>query len=285
MMTAPTHGHQRSTDWDAFSANYHAESVTPFARGVRFRLRSDLKTLIAEWRNSERRRRVFVDFGCGPGDALECVAGSVPLSVGIDFAPKMLALAAERLTRRRVWVRRCSARVGYERVCKASDATLGSPSNEKETLLVRGELRDLSSIRGCVDAATSINSICASNTRDATRMFREMARSIRPGGLFYCVWPAVESLSYLHDLERRAGDPPEARNERLLRNGVHVDATGYTLKLFSRQEIERLCEQSRLRVEVLEELRYPWSYMSRLGWGAFAGKPPLWDWYTIARAI
>ncbi|MCA9254703.1 MAG: class I SAM-dependent methyltransferase, partial [Phycisphaerales bacterium] len=94
-MNAPVHGNQRSTDWDAFSANYHAESVTPFARGVRFRLRNDLRQLIADWRNDGRRARVFVDFGCGPGDALERVAGRFPLSVGVDFAPKMLALAAE----------------------------------------------------------------------------------------------------------------------------------------------------------------------------------------------
>ena len=80
-MATATHGKQRARDWDAFSANYHAESVPPFAKGVRFRLRRDLRQLMQAWRtNAQSTNRVFVDFGCGPGDALELVAGIRGLS-------------------------------------------------------------------------------------------------------------------------------------------------------------------------------------------------------------
>ncbi|MCB9854026.1 MAG: methyltransferase domain-containing protein [Phycisphaerales bacterium] len=282
-MSIVAHGKQRAADWDAFSANYHAESVTPFSDGVRFRLRSDLRRLMRQWQADDRRSdHVFVDFGCGPGDALELVAGKVPLSVGIDFSPKMLSLAAERLRRRGVPSERLNSKQGLDRIC--ADDRRGRAVNEApQTLLVQADLRKLRRIRGCVDAATSINSICASNTCDASQMFREMARSIRPGGVFFIVWPALESLEYLFELDRRAGRPPEERNEILGSDGVNVDASGYALKLFRADEIRALCGDVSMVVETIEKLSYPWTYMNELGWGYYPGRPRLWDWYVIAQ--
>ncbi len=283
-MANETHGKQRAEDWDAFSRNYHADSVTPFARGVRFRLRKDLRRLVAEWRSAKARRsRVFVDFGCGPGDALELVAGNVPLSAGVDFAPKMLRMAATRLRGHGVKAEVCRSTDGFRRIRDAGDA-VGQGVGESQTLLVEADLRKLRAIRGCVDAATSINSICASNGRDASWMFGEMARSLRTGGRFFSVWPAVESLEYLFELDRSAGDAPGDRGEILRSDGVHVDATGYALKLFRAEEIRGLCDLAGLVVDVLAPVRYPWAYMRELGWGYYPNRRCLWDWYLIARA-
>lgn len=283
-MATAIHGKQRARDWDAFSANYHAESVTPFAKGVRFRLRRDLRRLMRAWQTSAGDAdRVFVDYGCGPGDALELVAGVAPIAVGVDFAPRMLRLAQRRLRNRGVEARVLNEPNSLRRVHNASRVHV-MESRRPRTVLVRADLRNLRAIRGCVDAATSINSICASNGRDATKMFREMAGTLRSGGVFYSVWPALESLEYLFELDRRAGNPPEVRNEVLQPDGVHVDATGYALKLFAADEIRQLCERAGLRVETLEKVRYPWSYMRELGWGDHPRRPQLWDWYVIARA-
>lgn len=283
-MATASHGKQRARDWDAFSRNYHAESVTPFADGVRFRLRGDVRRLLREWRDKpSNRRRVFADFGCGPGDALELVAGKAPLAVGIDFAPKMLRLAQQRLRRRGVRSERVASDAGFAAVRNACRA-IGPDGNDPRTLLVQADLRKLSSIRGGADAATSINSICAPNVRDATRMFRQMARSLRPGGAFFVVWPALESLSYLFDLDRRAGDPPEARGEVLTRRGVHIGATGYALKLFAAEEIRAMCDDAGVRIAVLEKVEYPWRYMRTLGWGDYPNRKRLWDWYLIGHA-
>ena len=283
-MAIATHGKQRARDWDAFSRNYHADSVTPFARGVRFRLRRDLRRLVRDWRSaSGRRGRVFVDFGCGPGDALELVAGRVPLSAGVDFAPKMLGAAARRLRGLGVEAEMCRSTDGFRQV-RAMGVGGGERVDDARTLLIEGDLRKLRAIRGCVDAATSINSICASNGRDASRMFVEMARSLRRGGRLFSVWPAVESLEYLFELDRRAGDDPAERGEVLRDDGVNVDATGYALKLFRAAEIRGLCASAGLVVEVLEPVRYPWAYMRELGWGYYPNRRCLWDWYVIARA-
>lgn len=277
-------GRQLASDWDAFSANYHAESVTPFAKGMRFRLRTDLRRLLADWAQARRRRRrIFCDFGCGPGDALELVAGKAAFAIGIDFAPRMLQLAAQRLRQRGVASETTTARSAWRRVqsyAEVADTNDAAPT----TLLVEADLRKLSALRGRVDAATSINSICAANRRDAERVFHEMARSLRAGGRLYTVWPTLESLEYLFDLQRAAGDPPETHGESLNGDGVHVDASGYTLKLFRADEIEALCNAAGLRLRVIEKIRYPWSYMQSLGWGDFSRRPCLWDWYTIAEA-
>lgn len=238
-----------------------------------------------QWQADGRRSdQVFVDFGCGPGDALELVAGRAPLAVGIDFAPKMLSLAEERLRRQGIGAEQHDSKCGFDRI-RSPGQDVRARSDSNRTLLVQGDLRKLRSIRGCVDAATSINSICASNTRDAMRMFREMAGSIRSGGLFFVVWPALESLQYLFDLDRCAGNPPEARNEILTRGGVNIDASGYALKLFRAEEIRVLCAETGLHVDVIEKLSYPWSYMSELGWGNYPRRPRLWDWYVVARAV
>ena len=84
--------------WDAVAdeARYESWVMSPFARGIDFRLRGDVRRLLARWKRAGGlERRVVLDLCCGRGDATALAAGRVGFAAALDFSPKMLELGGE----------------------------------------------------------------------------------------------------------------------------------------------------------------------------------------------
>jgi hypothetical protein len=150
------------------------------------------------------------------------------------------------------------------------------------TALARADLRNLSALRRTADLVLAINSISPPRAAEASRMFSEVAKTLKSGGVLMAVLPSLESFQYLLDLARRRGTPLHEAGRIDARGMFHE--SGEAQKFFTADEIRALLRVNGLRVLSLAPVRYPWAIMARFGWGNFPARPRLWDWHVVARA-
>jgi SAM-dependent methyltransferase len=268
--------------WDevADGTLYEQWIISPFARGVEFRLRRDVLHLLSGWgRRGGTGRRVVLDLGCGRGDALALVAGRVGFAAGLDFSPRMLELAERFLAARDV------AATTYPSLARLARDLRGVAAGTRPgplSVLAVADIRKLATLRRTADLVLAINSISPARAADTNRAFGEVARALKPGGTLMAVLAALDAFQYLLDLARRRGvELPDAG--RVDAQGMFHEG-GTMQKFFTADEIRALCRANGLRVLALSKVRYPWTLMRRFGWGYFPGRPRLWDWHLIARA-
>ncbi len=271
--------HEERESWDSMADEYDEESITPFAPQVEFRFGSDLDALFAEWR-SHPKKRIAVDFGCGPGDSLVPLLGNASVVAGLDFAPRMLAVAASRAKPRLKELGQTEG--ARSATIETLVADCESPDDTAKTLVVQGDLRDLGPLEGRVDLAVSINSICPRDEADARIIFAGIANTVRPGGVALFVVPAFDSTAYLFDLAEERGDELDLGTIDRERGLLFYDS-GEPQKHLTAPELRTFCAETGLTVETLEKIEYPWELMSEAGWGDYPDQPPLWDWYLLAR--
>ena len=269
--------------YETLALRYHSEVITPFAKGVRFRLGSDVRRRLREWRDHDTIwRRVVIDFGCGIGEALALVAGKVGLAAGIDFSNAMLSQSRKRLERSDLETRELTGRgslgVLARLVRKCQDSETGMPT----TVLARGNLLRLNALAETCDLALAINSIAPPSVAEAHRMFQQVAQSLRPRGTLIAAFPSLDTMYYLSSLERRHGVGHAEVEEIDPVSGIYTDMYGEPEKFFTPDEIRELVRDNGLRVTRLEKIRYPWALMRRFGWGYYPRAPRIWDWYLAA---
>ena len=271
--------------WDAVAdeARYESWVMSPFARGIDFRLRGDVRRLLARWKRAGGlERRVVLDLGCGRGDATALVAGRVGFAAALDFSPKMLELAGRFLERRGIAASIDRRRTGVARLGAELRARPAGKGCAPIVALAQADMRKLSWLRGSADLVLAINSISPSRAADTERMFGEVARTLKPDAVMMAVMPSLDTFHYLLDLAARRGVAlPDAG--RVDAQGMFHEG-GETQKLFMPDEIRALCRANGLRVLTLSKVRYPWALMRRFGWGHFPGSPRMWDWYLVARS-
>jgi SAM-dependent methyltransferase len=253
--------------------------ISPFAPGVDFPLRGDVRRLLGAWRRrGELERKVVLDVGCGRGDGLALFAGRVGLAGGIDISPRMLDLSERFLKARGVVPARDAGRAGLRRVASG----LRGHAAGKQTLLVQADMGSLAPLRHSADVVLAISSISPTRPGIAPRVFDAVASCLKPGGTLLAVLASLDAFHYLVALAGRRGVAlPDAG--RVDAHGMFHE-NGERQKFFTPVEIEQLCERSGLRRLALEKVRYPWPLVRRFGWGFFPGAPRLWDWYLVARA-
>lgn len=271
-----------SFDWNHLATRYHDEVISPFARGVEFRLEKDLDERLSSWeRDGTAAERVAIDFGCGCGEALLLLAGRVGLSAGFDGSEGMLVEAQRLLAGERA----IHAPVGgWPPLRKALNAVGSAESSRAKTLLVKGDLRRLGSLRESVDLALAINSICPSTTAQAVTLFRNISGSVRPGGELIAVWPSYDTMEHLFRLFRASGQDPSSVGT-LRPEGVFVSDVGAQQKYATADEITSWHEEAGFEMVRLEKICYPWPLVRESGWGFFPGRPRIWDWYSHARRM
>jgi SAM-dependent methyltransferase len=218
-----------------------------------------------------RRSAVAGDFGCGVGSTTRAFAPYFERTVGIDFAPKLLA-EARRRTR--------DATVSYVLADLAADEPLGFR----------------------VDAGFCVSCLIAPRYATRMRIARSVVRAVRRGGPIVIVVPSLESaLRTYHALvrldiaegdERRDGlrrvNAIAAREVRSIADGI-VTTGGAPTKHYLGDEIVEFAAEAGLRVERLERVEYPWRDEIELGRGgartrAALGKGAPWDWLVVARS-
>src|SRR5262245_5646067 len=194
-------------DWDRVATAYFDEVVSPLRTGVPARLLRALRGI------PQAARKTVGDLGCGVGTLLPVLATRFERVIGVDFSPAMLARA--RAT------------------CRASHVTL-----------VRADLADLRRFHRRLDVAVTVNAVLTPDPDALDRIFQELARTLRRGGVFLGVFPAMEATLYqgflIHERERQAHAPARARarTSRILErakydfvHGTYTEA-GQTQKFF-----------------------------------------------------
>jgi SAM-dependent methyltransferase len=274
-----------ATPWDEVADEklYEKWIISPFAPDVEFRLPADVLGLLDRWkRRGGLGRRVVLDLGCGRGDALALVAGHVGFAAGLDFSPRMLALAERFLKARDVATTTYPRRDGLARMTRDLRSVAAGVRGETVSALAEADIRNLSRLRHSADLVIAVNCISPARAADTSRAFGEVASTLRPGGTLMAVLPSLDAFQYLIDLAHRRG----AR----LPDAGRVDAEGMfhengtAQKFFTSNEILALSRANGLRTVAISKVRYPWALMRRFGWGYFPGQPRLWDWYLVARA-
>jgi SAM-dependent methyltransferase len=267
--------------WDAVSEKYDTWIVSPFAPGVEFPLRADVSRLLRTWKRQGRlEQRVAFDVGCGRGDGLALVAGRVGFTVGIDFSRRMLDLSERSLRARGITPARY--RGGLRRVASELREFADGDGCGTKTVLLEADMRALAPLRHSADLVLAISSISPARPGLASRVFREVVSSLKPGGTLLAVLPSLDAFQYLLALAGRLGvDLPDVG--RVDSRGMFHEG-GERQKFFAPAEIRQLCEEGRVQVQSLRKVRYPWQLMRRFGWGYFPGRPKLWDWYLVGRA-
>ena len=278
-----------SAAWDEIAPCYDEEVISPFAPGVRFRLRGDIRRIIRNWQvDGTIEHRVVMDFGCGCGPALSLIAQRVGFVVGIDFSERMLDQSQIRLEEASVNVSRYSRKNGLRALAHRVDLFERATLRERQTVLVSSDLRRLGPLHKRIDLGLAINSICPPNLRDVKVIFREVTACIKSDGFCIFLFPSLDTMYYLLRLIRRCGvkraKAPDLEQIKL-EDGFYVEQNGDRQKFFTPVEIESLFELQGWVIDKMEKLRYPWDLIGRMGWGYFHQSQSIWYWDVIGQSI
>ena len=258
--------------WDRLSTRYSAEVLEITA--------IDSKRLLARTAAAlGARYAVAGDFGCGIGATTRAFAPYFEHTIGVDFAPKLLAKAARR----------------------TSDATIS---------YVRADLTSSKPLGFRVDAGFCVNCLIAPRYETRMRIARTVARAVRRRGPVVIVVPALESaLRTYHALVRldvadgdmrseglRRVNRIAAREVRSIAAGI-VTTGGEPTKHYLGDEIVEFVAEAGLNVKRLERVEYAWAEEIELGRTSppsgtskgrartrtALGKNTPWDWLVEAR--
>ena len=144
--------------------------------------------------------------------------------------------------------------------------------------------------------AVAVNSLVMPDVRDIDRTLAAIRASLRPGGVFLGVLPAMDAIHYhtmllIDEALDRGLDPEEAERHAAFQAEHHFyefafgrfGFQGLRQKFWQPFEIRAPVRQGRLRRVELDKVLYPWDD-TITGGPAFADHPRSWDWSFRARS-
>jgi SAM-dependent methyltransferase len=207
--------------------------------------------------------KTAADLGCGVGPLLPFLARNFGRVLAVDFAEGMLARARER----------CPGMANVE----------FHPCG----------LTDLGELRGAVDVAVAVNSLVLPDVGELEKALAEIRATLRPGGRFVGVVPAMDAVHYftmlLLDRARLAGMPPDKARQNAAHHAEHP-LYDFAFGEFRYQGLEQHFWQPfeipyRLKRAGFRRVRLA---KVRLTWQQFGcprdllGQEPPWDWFFHA---
>lgn len=250
---------EQSNHWSKAAATYEEEFVDPYRDDVRSPLRKTLKQLA-------KKHPIIADLGCGIGPLLPFLSKHFGRVHAVDFAAGMLARAREG-------------------VAAAENVTFHQQS-----------FTDLSPLHRQLDAAVAVNSLVQPSIVDLEESLRQIHLSLRPGGKFLGIVPAIDGVHYytmlLVDRALRMGRPLDAARK----NAAYLGELNYYDFAFGQFNYEGLEQHFWQPFEIRHRLEKAGFRLKRLkkvhlSWTQFAvGKdlkdyPPPWDWFFLAKAM
>ncbi len=243
--------------WSRAAARYDDLFLDPFRPGVENPLLAAIAAV------PDPGSKVVADLGCGTGPLLPHLVDRFGRVVALDFAAGMVDRARKRL----------------------------GPAGEggRVTFLVR-PMHDLDDHAGAFDVAVAVNSIVMPDVRLVDRTLAAIRASLRPGGVFLGILPAMDAIHYhtmlLNDEALDRGlDPEEAERHAAFQGEHHFYEFAFGRFQFQglRQKFwqpfeahHRLVKAGFADVELTKVL-YPWDD-TITGGPAFAAYPRSWDW-------
>lgn len=210
--------------------------------------------------------KTVADLGCGVGPLLPHLVGRFGNVVALDFAPGMIEQARARL---------------------GADAT-------RVTFEARA-MHELDDYAEQFDVAVAINSVVMPDVRVIDKTLRAIRASLKPGGEFLGVVPAMDAIHYhtmlLMDQALDRGQTPEEAERTAAFHAEHH----YYEFAFGRFHFHRLRQKFWQPFEVkhrltkagfsqveLDRVLYPWDE-SLPGGAELSHHPRSWDWAFRAR--
>ncbi len=219
--------------------------------------------LVALQEITDPASKTVADLGCGTGPLLPHLVGRFGKVVALDFAPAMITRAKKRL-----------------------DAE--NPAHGV-TFHVR-PMSDLADYAGKLDVAVAVNSIVMPDVREIDRTLQAIRESLKPGGVFLGILPAMDAIHY-HTM---------LLNDEALDRGLEVDEAerhaafqaehhfyefafgrfafrGLRQKFWQPFEAEHRFAKAGFTNVELSKVLYPWDE-TITGGPTFAEYPRSWDW-------
>jgi SAM-dependent methyltransferase len=243
--------------WSKAAGSYEADFIDPYRPDVRSPLLRTLRRL------ADPAGGVVADLGCGIGPLLPFLAENFRTVYAVDFAEGMLARARQR----------CA---GLKNV----------------SFLQRG-LTDLAPLTGKLDVAVAINSLVLPDIPDLEEALRQIHASLKPGGRFLAILPAMDAVHYytmlLLDRALASGKPPAAARKNAAHHAEH-ELYDFAFGQFRFKGLEQHFWQPfeigyRLKRAGFVKVRRA---RVRLSWRQLAcgselkDQPPPWDWFVSA---
>jgi SAM-dependent methyltransferase len=243
--------------WSEAAKVYEEEFVDPYRRGVRSPLLETLRTM------PNASEKVAADLGCGIGPLLPFLAEHYRHVYAVDFAEGMLARSRER--------------------CRE----LGNVEFRKL------QLTDLRALARRVDVAVAVNSLVLPDVRALDRSLRQVRRTLRPGGVFLGIVPAMDAVHYytmlLLDRALAGGKPLAAARKSAAHFNDHADYDfafgqfrfrGLEQHFWQPFEVRYRLRRAGFRQVRLERVHLAWEQFAH--WKELRKYPPPWDWFFQA---
>jgi SAM-dependent methyltransferase len=248
---------RQDRQWSRAAARYDDLFLDPFRPGVENPLLDAIQAV------PDPASKTVADLGCGTGPLLPHLVGRFGRIVALDFAPAMITKARKRLE---------AANPGQD-----------------VTFLVR-KMADLDDLAGTLDVAIAVNSIVMPDVREIDRTLRAIRASLKPGGVFLGILPAMDAIHYhtmlLNDEALDRGLDVEDAERHAAFQGEHhfyefafgrFAFQGLRQKFWQPFEAEhRLAKAGFSQIELTKVL-YPWDE-TITGGPTFADYPRSWDW-------
>jgi SAM-dependent methyltransferase len=248
--------------WNRQAAQYQEQFVDPYDANVQTPLWEALAAI------PDAATKTVADLGCGTGPLVPDLARRFMRVIALDFAPKMLELAAARL----------------------------DPEAAARVTFFERPMHELDDLAGQLDVAVAINSLVMPDVRLIDRTLRSIRASLKPGGLFLGVVPSIDTIYYhfllLTDQAIDQGiEPREARRlaELQIERRYYDFAVGefhsggLRQKFWQAFETEYRLNKAGFTAITLAKVLYPWDE-SVAGSDTLGGFPRNWDWFFQARA-
>ena len=244
--------------WDEISTDYLLHIVSPFDSGTVNPLFRQLLSI------DGIRDKTVADLGCGVGTLLPFLSQNFGRVVAIDFSSGMLRQA--------------------RRAAAFPNVTFSE-----------ADMTDLSRFRMHFDITVAVNSILVPSVRAVNRILRQIRLTLKPGGRFLGVFPAMDSIIYYSMLVleresaasrseaaaiRRAMKVCERRKYDFLL-GLFTDDDGGRQKHYYGFELRHRLRNAGFTNVRLRKVQYPWDEKVS-GFDCFPGQPKLWDWLACA---
>jgi SAM-dependent methyltransferase len=223
---------------------------------------------LLEWlaRIPDAPRKTVADLGCGTGPLLPELVARFGRVIALDFAPAMIEHARRRL---------------------GADASRVAFSTRA--------MHELDDYAGQIDVAVAVNSLVMPDVRVIDRTLRAIRASLREGGVFLGVVPAMDAIHYhtmlLMDLALDRGQTPEEAERSAAFHGEHqcyefafgrFSFQGLRQKFWQPFEIRHRMKKAGFASVELGHVLYPWDDSMACS-ADLAEHPRSWDWSFLAR--
>lgn len=239
--------------WDAIAGDYYENIISPIKNSQENPLLNDLKKM---------KGKNVIELGCGLGELLGFLSKNFKEVTAVDFSPKMIHEARKK-------------------------------NSQKNISFHVIDMSRLHSLNKKFDAAISVNSLLETNSKKLDESIQSIHHSIKQGGTFLAIVPAVESWIYEHQirasrLQKKSDQKtvvfePHGYSKIDFPNGVLTYEDGDQQKAFYHFEILHRLEKAGFEDVQISRVPYSWKEWSNAGFRNFSGENPPWDWYVKCR--